>query len=38
MFAVLGEHGRACQMRLDINSIVGVNNRLVPDSVGNKIR
>ena len=38
MFAILGEHGRACQMRLNINSIVGADDRLVPDSVGNKTR
>ena len=38
MFAVLGEHGRAYQMRLNINSIMGTDDSLVPDSVGNKTR
>ena len=38
MFAIPSEHGRTCQMRLNINNIVDADDCLIPDSVGNKTR
>ena len=32
-FALLGEHDKAYHMYLNINSIVGADNHLVPDNV-----
>jgi len=37
-FAMPGEHSKSMSHECDINSIVGADDRLVPDSVGNKTR
>ena len=37
-FAIPDEHDGACHIHLGVNSIVGTDNYLVPNGMGNKTR